>query len=95
MEHKPSAKKGKIVISSFFKKRDRQTSESSSIPTVTTVQHQYSETLSILTIQIPSIMTIQILSISSSQNEYHSSSNSNLQSSTFIERDLRKKKANM
>ena len=83
MEHQFSAKKGKTLISSFFKKRDRQTSESNSIPTVTTVQHQYSET--------PSIPTMQIPSISSFQNEYHSSPNLDLQSSS-IERDPGKRK---
>ena len=83
MEHQPSTKKGKTLISSFFKKRDCQTSESNSIPTVTTVQHQYSET--------PSIPTMQIPSISSFQNEYHSSPNLDLQSSS-IERDPGKRK---
>ena len=86
MEHQPFSMKGKTLISSFFKKRDRQTSESSSIPTVITVQHQYSETPSIPTMQIPSIFSFQ--------NEYHSSSNLDLQSSS-IERDPRKKKENM
>ena len=83
MEHQPSAKKGKTLISTFFKKRDRQTSESNSIPIVTTMQHQYSET--------PSIPTMQIPSISFFQNEYHSSPNLNLQSSS-IERDSGKRK---
>ena len=82
MEHQFSAKKGKTLISSFFKKKDRQTSESSLIPIVTIMQHQYSET--------PSIPTMQILSISSFQNEYHSSPNLDLQSSS-IERDSKKK----
>ena len=86
MEHQPSAKKGKTLMSSFFKKKDRQTSESSLIPIVTIVQHQYSET--------PSIPTMQISSISSFQNEYHSSPNLDLQSSS-IEQDPRKKKENM
>ena len=71
------------MISLFFKKRDRQTSESSLILTVTIVQHQYSET--------PSIPTMQIPSISFFQNEYHSSPNLDLQSSS-IERDSGKRK---
>ena len=75
MEHQPSAKEGKTLISSFFKKRDRQTNESSSIPTITIMQHQYSET--------PSIPTMQIPSISSFQNEYHSSPNLDLQLSSI------------
>ena len=86
MEHQPSTKKGKTLISLFFKKRDRQTNESNSIPTVITAQHQYSETLLIPTIQIPSI--------SSSQNEYHSSLNS-ICNHLLVSNEIQEKKTNM
>ncbi|XP_073045374.1 uncharacterized protein [Primulina eburnea] len=77
MEHQSAAKKGKTLISSFFKKRDRQASEDTSIPTVLTMQHQSSESLLFLNIQIPSC---------SSPRDDHQSS------STFIERDPGKRK---
>ena len=76
MEHQPFAKKGKTLISSFFKKGNRQTSENNSIPTVTTLQHQYSET--------PSIFSFQ--------NEYHSSPNLDLQSSSIEQDPGKKKR---
>ncbi|XP_073131498.1 uncharacterized protein [Henckelia pumila] len=76
MEYQPTTKKGKTLISSFFKKRDRQTSESSS-PTVPPMQHHSSEGLSIPSVQLPSI--------SSSSKEHHSSS-------ICIERDPGKRK---
>ncbi|XP_073025239.1 uncharacterized protein [Primulina eburnea] len=77
MEHQSAAKKGKTLISSFFKKRDRQASEDTSIPTVLTMQHQSSESLLFPNIQIPSC---------SSPRDDHQSS------STFIERDPGKRK---
>ncbi|XP_073037899.1 uncharacterized protein [Primulina eburnea] len=77
MEHQSAAKKGKTLIFSFFKKRDRQTSEDTSIPTVLTMQHQSSESLLFPNIQIPSC---------SSPRDDHQSS------STFIERDPGKRK---
>ncbi|XP_073051185.1 uncharacterized protein [Primulina eburnea] len=77
MEHQSAAKKGKTLISSFFKKRDRQASEDTSIPPVFTMQHQSSESLLFPNIQIPSC---------SSPIDDHQSS------STFIERDLGKRK---
>ncbi|XP_042380193.1 zinc finger MYM-type protein 1-like [Zingiber officinale] len=64
MEHQSATKKGKTLISSFFKKRDRETSESTSIPT--TMEHQSSENLLIPSVQIPSI--------SSPNEDYQSSS---------------------
>ncbi|XP_042387995.1 zinc finger MYM-type protein 1-like [Zingiber officinale] len=64
MEHQSATKKGKTLISSFFKKRDRETSESTSIPT--TMEHQFSENLLIPSVQIPSI--------SSPNEDYQSSS---------------------
>ncbi|XP_075507874.1 uncharacterized protein LOC142544722 [Primulina tabacum] len=77
MEYQSAAKKGKTLISSFFKKRDRQASEDTSIPTVLTMQHQSSENLLFPNIQIPSC---------SSPRDDHQSS------STFIERDPGKRK---
>ncbi|XP_042388013.1 zinc finger MYM-type protein 1-like [Zingiber officinale] len=64
MEHQSATKKGKTLISSFFKKRDRETSESTSIPT--TMENQSSEGL-----LIPSV---QISSISSPSKDHQSSS---------------------
>ncbi|XP_075507338.1 uncharacterized protein LOC142544154 [Primulina tabacum] len=77
MQYQSAAKKGKTLISSFFKKRDRQASEDTSIPTVLTMQHQSSESLLFPNIQIPSC---------SSPRDDHQSS------STFIERDPGKRK---
>ncbi|XP_042418961.1 zinc finger MYM-type protein 1-like [Zingiber officinale] len=64
MEYQSATKKGKTLISSFFKKRDRETSESTSIPT--TMENQSSEGL-----LIPSV---QISSISSPSKDHQSSS---------------------
>ncbi|XP_042452577.1 zinc finger MYM-type protein 1-like [Zingiber officinale] len=76
MEHQSAAKKGK-TIASYFKKRDRQTSENTSIPTVPIMQHQSCESLPILSVQIPSIS---------------SSSDNHQLSSSCIERDPGKRK---